>query len=557
MKFITSQILDMWRACSKIITDRFQLETPQEPISIRKVGKLDCLQKGGSYDVNSREFQVTDEVLDDRIPLKGVIFRECLSKSLPNNICLEAKRDLAYEFSRQCLKKADRNKWTSLWKTFPSIRVQANLVYNSFELMTWINTLGGDKELDLLVHEFVCMLRYGKSLDFTQYVEYMTHRVQNIEVPLSHADLKIVDAVMKNPDASYQQVSEVIGLSESWVCTKINRLKRKYVLMEHTTVPFSQIGIKTFHVLLAGPSWSDSNSLLTKCPFLYELRAILNGPWQSMARLAVPDNSENVRSLKQMSSILENYGIASDISETFSVGISNSFYHYNTRTHTWEIPWIAMQGWGHRIREESIDQLIEQIDYPAQITNHYLDSVDIDILELIRQGRVSTRVLRRDLSIGQNKLLDRLQKLKKEGLIRRNWAVYNIGLVERVALRATDEKTASLLDAWSRELPRVFLRYENNRQLLMVAELPLGGSTRMMDALRLLKWPVTISPLSSAIWGHWEFPGQFWDVDHQRWLAQKEDIATWLSKLKEECDNIVSKTVDTQSELSESFRIQY
>ena len=557
MKHIISQISDLWEDCSNNVASRFQLETPPKPDSIRKINKTDSLQIGGSYFAENRELQVTDEVLEGEIPLKGMIFRECLFNSLPNNLCVEAKRDLAFEYSRQSLKKSDKDAWISVWRTIPSQRIRANLVYNSLDLMTWIHTLGGNNELDLLIHEFVCMFRYGKSLDFQQYVEYMTHRVQNIVVELSDSEVKIVDALMKNRDASYQEVSEIIGLSESWVCTKINHLKRKYVLMEHTTVPFSSIGIKTFHVLLAGPSWSDSTLLLAKCPFLYESRAILNGPWHTMVRLAVPNSSENIRYLKQMTSILENYGIACDISETYSVGISNSFYHYNANIHSWEIPWIAMQGWGHRIKEESIDQLIDHIDYPARTTDYYLDALDIRILELVRQGLTSIRVLRKELAIGQNKLLKRLKKLKAEGLIRRDWAVYNIGLVERVALRATDEKTASLLDAWSRELPRVFLRYEKNRHLLMIVDLPIGGSTKMMDTLRLLKWPVAISPLSSAIWGHWQFPGEFWDVEHQRWRAQRKDMENWLSVLKEECGNIVSKAIDSESEFTTSMKHPY
>ncbi|MGD9396927.1 MAG: hypothetical protein PVJ05_10905, partial [Candidatus Thorarchaeota archaeon] len=354
--------------------------------------------------------------------------------------------------------------------------------------------------------------------------------------------------LMKNRDASYRHIAEITGLSESWVCTRINHLKRKFVLIEHTTVPFSTIGIRTFHVLLTGPSWSDPTKLLAKSPFLYDVRTILNGPWQTMARLAVPDSAANIHSLEQMTSILQEFGIGYDVAETFSVGFSNSFYHYNAKTHSWEIPWVAMEGWGNRIKEESIDQIMANIDYPARTTDHYLDSRDMRILESITQGLTSTRALRRELSIGQTNLIKRLKRLKAEELIRRDWAVYNIGLVERTALRANDARTASLLDAWSRELPRVFLRYEKNRNLLMIVELPVGGSTKMMKTLRLLKWPVTISPFSSGIWGHWQFPSQFWDVENQRWKAQKNDVDSWLKVLREECKNLVEKTTDSQRE---------
>ena len=557
MKDLTSQVTDQWYECSKMIADRFRLEAPLHPQSVTIIETSDFLWIGGHFDVESRELQLTREVLGGEIPLKAIVLRECLYNSLPQDLCLEAKRDLASEFARQSLKKADRNRWISAWRSIPSLRVRVNLIYNSFELMTWIDTLGGNSELDSLIHEFVCMFRYGKSLDFEEYVEYMTQRVQNIVVGLSQAEVKIVDALMKNRDISYHQVAEITGLSESWVCTRINHLKRKFVLMGLSTVPFSRIGIRTFHVLLSGPSWSDPTKLITKCPFLYDMRAILNGPWQSMARLAVPDCPENTRSLEQMTSILNNFGIACDVAETSSVGVSNSFFHYNAKTHRWEIPWIAMEGWGHRIREESLDQLISRIDYPARTTDRYLDSLDMSILELVTKGLTSTRVLRKELSVGQTKLLKRLKKLKAEGLVRKDWAVYNIGLVDRIALRATDRRTASLLDAWSRELPRVFLRFEKNRHLLMIVELPIGGSTKMMDTLRLLKWPVTISPLSSGIWGHWQFPGQYWDSEHQRWQTQKDDVVSWLSILREECKNLVDETTDSQLESLTPLKPRY
>ncbi|MHA1613457.1 MAG: hypothetical protein ACTSYJ_01355, partial [Candidatus Thorarchaeota archaeon] len=165
--------------------------------------------------------------------------------------------------------------------------------------------------------------------------------------------------------------------------------------------------------------------------------------------------------------------------------------------------------------------------------------------------------LRKELSVGQTKLLKRLKKLKSEGLIRKDWAVYNIGLVEKIALRATDRKTSSLLDAWSRELPRTFLRFEKNRNLLMIVELPIGGSTKMMDTLRLLKWPITISPLSSGIWGHWKFPSRFWDVEHQRWRTQIDEITPWLNTLVEECENLAVETGSSQSDSLASLKPRY
>ena len=507
---------------------------------------MDALRIGGQYVPGLMELQITQATVDNKIPLEGVIQRECLFHALPADLCDESKHDVASEFVRYNLSKEDRELWLNEWKNIPPVRVRANLEYSSFELMDWMHNLGSFKELDTLIHELESMSRYGKTLTFEEYVEYMTRRIQDIVVGLSQTEVKIIDVLQKEESASYRQIARTTGLSESWVSTQINKLKKRYVLVELTTTPFSRIGIRTFHVLLSGPSWDDPTRYIKDCPFIFDVRPILNGPWQVIARLAVPDNIDNIRSLDQMVSILQRNGIAVDVAETYSVGQTNSFYHYNTNSNQWEIPWVALEGWGHRIQEESLDQLVDRIDYPAKSTDSYLDKLDLQILELTQQGIASTRALRKNLALGQTKLSNRVKKLRSEGLIRKIWDVYNIGLVERVALRATDRKTAGLLDAWSRELPKAFLRFEENRSLLMVTELPMGGSTRLMDALRTLKWPVTVSPIGSGVWGQWVFPKNSWDVERQNWNAAKLKIATWLNQLVMECEKSTATTTDSR-----------
>jgi DNA-binding Lrp family transcriptional regulator len=537
MNDLALSVTTLWHTSSREIHERFGLDCPIEIDRIKIIEADSAKRIGGHYDIDGGELLLTQDVITDVIPLQGVIYRECMYYSLPQNFCDEVKHDLSTEFARQVLNKTDCAKWLDSWKIIPTRRVRANVVYNSFELMEWIHNLGGNNELDSLIHEVECMSRYGKTLAFEEYVEYMIRRTQDIIVGLTQTDLKIIDVLQKNESSSYRKVAEITGLSESWVSTRINLLKKKYVLAEFTTTPFSRIGIRTFHVLLSGSSWDDPTRFIKGCPFLYDVRSILNGPWQVIARLAVPDNAENTHAIDQMVSILTRNGIAVDVAETYSVGQSNSFYHYSVKTHKWEIPWVAMEGWGHRIQEESLDQIIDRIDYPAKPSYAYLDSLDLQILELAHSGITSTRALRKTLAISQSALSERLKMLKLERLLQKTWNVNNIGLVERVALRAMDKKTSGLLDTWSRELPRAFLRFEENRNLLLMAELPIGGSTRMMDTIRTLKWPVSVSPISSGVWGQWEFPKRYWDIERQGWLAVRDPAESWLDYIADQCEN--------------------
>ncbi|MGY5870835.1 MAG: winged helix-turn-helix transcriptional regulator [Candidatus Thorarchaeota archaeon] len=538
---------ELWEASSKTIWDHFGVEALPAPKRVSSINPIHAIRFGGQYHVETETLQITREVIENEIPLEGIIHRECLFHALPSDFCDEAKHDVASSFARALLEKNDRERWIAHWKALPPQRIRANAVYISFEVMDWMHKLGGYNELVTLIHEFHSMNRYGKTLSFEEYFEYMTRRTQDIVVGLSQTELKIIDALQKDAEISYRQVASSTGLSESWVSTKINHLKNRYVLVGLTTAPFSRIGIRTFHVLLAAPSYDDPTRFIKDCPFLYDIRSILSGPWQVISRLAVPDNIDNTRAIDQMISILQRNGIAVDVTETYSVGVTDSFYHYNTKTKQWNIPWVAMESWGHRIQAESLDQLVERIDYPAKVTDHYLDPIDMEILELAQQGVASTRALRKKLSISQTKLSNRVQKLRAEELIRKVWSVYNIGLVERVALRSSDRKTSGMLDVWSRELPRGFLRFEENRNLLLVVELPLGGSTKLMDVLRKLKWPVSISPIGSGVWGQWNFPKRLWDVDKQRWTSPRPEIVSWLHQLVTECEKPDIASIDSHS----------
>ncbi|NHI82785.1 MAG: ArsR family transcriptional regulator [Candidatus Thorarchaeota archaeon] len=539
---LESNIADYWSASAKVIQECYGLEVPLGPTDIAISPESGVLRIGGHFNAKIRELKISEKVASGRLSLKGVVFRESFIAALPNDLCTEAQRDFGTEYARQYLNKNEQSRWIELWKAIPSRRMRSNLEYNSFKLMKWISALGGRRHFGLLIHELVAMARYGHVLDFEEYIEYMARRSQDIQVSLGHAEVKILDILLRNQEASNDVLASLTGLSSSWISTQINRLKRKCVLIGLTTTPFSRIGIRSFHVLLSGIPSLDPSRFLNKCPFLYSIRHILNGPWQVMARLAVPDNYDNIKSLKLMAKRLNDIDVTVDIGETHSAGHSFSFYHYDVANHQWAIPWVAMLGWGQRIERESLDKVIEQIDTPSLTTNEYIDNTDIMILSYIHENVSSTRALRKRLGIGQNQLSRRMKRLRSAGLIRSVWDAHNIGLVERVALRATDSRISSMLDAWSREIPHVVLQYGKRRDLTMLIDLPIGGSTKMMDTIRKLGWNVVASPLGSGIWGQWRFPEHLWSEERQRWLSPDREIDIWIDSLEEECEAPTRKT---------------
>ena len=541
MIIVNEEVWKLWTNTSRHIYNRFQIDVVLQPESIQIINDDDADRFGGHFDPETRVLCFSETTKNGKIPWQGIVYRESLFHSLPRNLCKEARNDIACEFARQILGKSDQKAWELIWKKQESQRINVNLMYNSFMSMNWVISLGGERELDTLLHEFQSMDRYGRDLDFRDYVEYIIKRTQNIEVGLNGTEIKIIDALLKDRAITFSKLARDLELSDSWVSTMVNRLKRRYILVTGTSTPFSKIGIRTIHVMLGSEPDDDPSRYIADCPFVFNIQHILNGPWQVLTRLAVPDNRESMKSIYVMEDILQQNGIAVDITETTSAAKLNSFYHYNVANRRWEIPWVAMHGWGQRITDESLDELIERVDTPAKPTDAYINELDIAILDLVNKKVSSSRKLRQRLKVGQNTLSEHLSKLHAEGLIRKDWTVYNIGLVERVALRIHDRKTSQTLDFWSRELPQTFLRYEDLRNLLIITELPAGGSTEMMKIIRELGWSVNISLLGGKVWGQWAFPAHLWNVENQSWDAPVDEIANWQNQLMQEIETEVKK----------------
>ena len=92
------------------------------------------------------------------------------------------------------------------------------------------------------------------------------------------------------------------------------------------------------------------------------------------------------------------------------------------------------------------------------------------------------------------------------------------------------------MDAWSRELPKASLTYGRSRDLLMITDLPSGGSSRLMETIRGLGWHASVSLLGPNMGGQWSFPIELWNVEQQAWDAPIEQIDSWLAQLDRELE---------------------
>jgi predicted transcriptional regulator len=522
------RISQLWDKASGRVLTRFGLSAYPPPKTIRE-GFDESNREGGHYNGTTSTLVITAS----NPCVEGLILRECFISAMHGDNCEEAVLDVASEFAYQELSPQHRRKWMEMWKDLEVQRIKPNLVYAPIADVRSICRIGGKEQLHSLVRELLSRTRYGIEFEFAEYAEFLVKKVQTLVVRLSKTEVKVLDSLLRTPETTIPMISEKLGFSRSWTSNLISSLKEKEVIFQHEKVPFSKIGIKMFHLLLSNGGNSKPFELFSKCPFLYEIRHVIAGQWNELATLTVPSNPKSIDSLEYFRDFVSTKDAQTELFEIASSVLSYSFNFYDLNRHRWEIPWMTLKGWGRRIERDGLEKSYERIDIPTNATEIYLDKSDMQILASVHKKKGKARNLRRELSIGQNKLYSHLRKLRENGLIVQWWNVYNIGLDEWAVIQAPAEYS-QIVEVWARELPRVFIRYDAQRNLFMLINLPRGDTVQLMKTLVALDWNkfLLVAPLDLGLWGHWGFPLKLWNVERQSWDSPEEEIDMWKESLK-------------------------
>jgi len=258
----------------------------------------------------------------------------------------------------------------------------------------------------------------------------------------------------------------------------------------------------------------------------------VSGYWHFLATLSVPDNIENIQNLERGCDMVRGWGVETSLLEIASSGVSTCFDYYSVETGGWNVPWALMSVQLKRIHDDGLAPVAPRIDRPAAKSRLELDELDMKIVDCIRRGVTSIAEIRKALRVGQQRVVDRLKALRDEGLIVTTWEAHNIGLVESEVLAVQDPKAGESISAWAQRLPRCIVSFDTSRRLVLLADLPQGGTYGFSTAIAVLPHCVNSGLLNYKVYGQWGFPAEMWDSGRQRWLSSTDKMNQWLSTLR-------------------------
>ncbi len=485
--------------------------------------------QGDSIIINSK--------LPDYMKLLSVTIRKlCFQSSLPSDLlCGQCIDDLSFEFARRTITDDKiRSKWESIWcEHSPRRQISSVVDYYPCVGYKWLYSVAGENGLDTFVLELTHRARNQISLSFEDYLQYFSTRVRRFERTLDSTELKLTSTVVENPNLPSKNLANLVGISEEWMSRKLAQLQKRMVLRKFIRAPFSRIGIHMFHVLVSRRDTdADPFDLFKDCPFLYSYRKVVSGDWSALATLSIPENRESMRFVKEGLKRIVEAGFDIDLHQIHSSGVSRCFDYYKPKIGQWDIPWELLAIHLQRIQSDELASSIPRVDRPEKRIEVELDELDMKIFECVKKGMASVSKIRTHLKVGQHRVTEKLQNLRENGLIIKSWEVHNIGLNEHAIIYCKNNEMGKTIAAWSLRLPKSVISFSSKDELMLLADLPKGGSFGLATALEGLNNGTCVGILSPQIYGAWGFPSALWDPKFQRWKCPKKELETWIAQLE-------------------------
>ncbi len=529
------QVRETWVTIRDNIKAKYNLNPSQSPREILLTSKeitLTPLQPGA---IKGRTIILNRELPDFENLLPYIIAKLCLQSALPTDLlCKECRDDLSFEYARQSIDDDHlREQWETIWtKHTPSKKISKIIFYHPCAAYKWLYSVAGSSGLDTLVQELTHRAKNQISVSFDNYIQYFTLRIRRFGNPLDDTEMKIIWALIDHPNMPANEMAQQIGISEEWLSKKVAQLEKRMILREFHRAPFSKIGIRLFHIIIGRmTSESDLYELFKNCPFLYSFRKVISGEHHALVTLAIPENPESMEYLRQGIKVIEKSGFTMESHLITNSGISHCFDYYSPKTGVWSIPWELLAIHLERIVHDNLASTIPKVYIPEKMTSMKLDDLDMKIVGCLREGISSVAKMRSELRVGQQRLVNHISALKKNGLMTKTWEAHNIGLTEYVIIYTKDKETGQAIAAWALRLPRAVISFSSKQELVLLVDLPCGGTYGLASALETVNGKTTVGILSSQIYGSWGFPSHIWDAKFQKWKCPTKELENWLSTL--------------------------
>jgi DNA-binding Lrp family transcriptional regulator len=531
------RLIQLWHEAVDSVESRFDLTCPHRTPELSP--ELDSSQKHAVWSIKVSESKILypEGLSLSHSLLEGVLAREACRISLPSSLQSEkARMDIACEYGRQVDDDAVADQWLSLWKkASPIIKLPDGTKYRPHTFFEILWHLGKERAFNSMISRLFRMNKHEIVIDFREWVEWFLRYVLEYERPLSETEASIVDTLLRIPEADGEALAERADVSLRWARSIRKKMKKRGQLMEFDVVVYSKIGIRAFQVVLLSDidEQEDCSYLIEDCPFVFSSSSILTGGRGLYVTLCMPDNPENLMHLDNLVDTAKSQGLKAFIFERHRSGNWLNLNDYEPNTGDWSIDWGSVRMEGQMLQREGLSFVYPELRLSDPTKSIELDETDIRLLSEFEKGKKTARSLQNTLGIRMDTILERLDRLREDDIIRKSWEVHHIGLIEESIVFTEDENARNCTTALALRLPRCFVDYDQDERLFMRGRLPEGGSFGLAHALEPINSLSGIHLVGDRIWGRWHLGDWIdeWNPRTGQWRPTSKDLSRWYRSM--------------------------
>jgi len=305
---------------------------------------------------------------------------------------------------------------------------------------------------------------------------------------MSENEIKVLNALIKNPKAKIEEISKITHLAPSSVTLILKRLEERQVYTANSIVKFDKLGLK--HIIVRMPFRKDLRFPYKLNRYLLSIQYVLGDRGEYLASFALP--AKRIIGAKRM--LTKSFGRSIKIYEVKNFQFHLCLDHYNYNLHKWEVDYEELV---NQIEKQASKKLFEKKIEEISITKEketVFDRKDLEILRILtRNWKLSIRELSKILNLAKSAVHKRLLKIEKLGFLEQKINIHRLGLTEDIALivKSNDQAFLDTLIRVLRKLPKfaayklketrkVSKRLKEPSQYLFWLTLPSGDTIRFL-----------------------------------------------------------------------------
>jgi len=355
--------------------------------------------------------------------LDGILMREIFRLYIPQELDhFRFSYDLAMLYAYINLSKKKQQKWLEYWSKKRTIvkNIDGWFYESPHDIISAYSV-----RRRFFLHDALNFIEYITKVNLRPdvFIEYIGRCNERKRELLTHHELFVLKAVYEEKTASPKKIEEKINLGQSQVSQILSKLKSKGIRIYLRRINILRLGITEY--FLAIKRHNDDQSLfniIVGSPYLFRwMELYKSSEYTDFFFYRAPlDETFYRKMIESLQDLSKKYNLKVLLLKSIDLAFPKFNLDLYLPNHGWSISWTLLHKLFKSLVKNDMVNNQEPIKNRDTAINNNIDfdMIDLKILhELYVEPQISVSRLRKMLKIGQTNLIERINRLREQGII--------------------------------------------------------------------------------------------------------------------------------------------